>query len=145
LIDTTEYPYIDPAAAQAITARRGELSDLLRRKGPPLQLDDGAARWWTFAGGRINHTLKYGLEWSQGWKVVADNFQLRIEGNGVTHETVEEAIRTVAKNEFWHASETREALLSRLPPYRLSKFQGSLSEDLSLETVGRYLLDIDGT
>jgi hypothetical protein len=41
--------------------------------------------WWTYAGGRINHTLKYALEVSQGWKVVAENFFVKIAGDGVNH------------------------------------------------------------
>ena len=53
-----------------------------------MQIDGSVARWWTFAGGRVNHTLKYGLEVAEGWKVVADNFQLRIEGDGIGHECV---------------------------------------------------------
>ncbi|MCC7387121.1 MAG: hypothetical protein IT384_35135 [Deltaproteobacteria bacterium] len=43
-------------------SRRADLGDLLRRSGLAIELDDGLARWWTFAGGRINHALKYGLE-----------------------------------------------------------------------------------
>ena len=43
---------------------------------------------------------------------------------------------------FWEAVETRQAILSRLPEYRLSKFQRALPEQLALEMVGSYLLDI---
>lgn len=39
-------------------------------------------RWWTFAGGRINATLRYALEaLSPGWKIVPDNFMLKIRGD----------------------------------------------------------------
>ena len=37
-------------------------------------------RFRTFAGGRINHTLKYAFELFGGWKAVADNYALRIQG-----------------------------------------------------------------
>ena len=44
--------------------------------------EDGAeygAHWWTFAGGRINHTLKYALEVLGGWKITADSFALAVQ------------------------------------------------------------------
>lgn len=145
LVDGVTPPYVDPAATRAIAERREELSELLSRGGLALQLDGGTARWWSFAGGRINHTLKYGLEWLSGWKVVTDNFQLRIEGAGVTHGAVGELVQKMAGEGFWSAETTRHALLGRLPEYRLSKFQDALPEPMALEMIGAYLLDFEGT
>lgn len=49
------YPYVEPGVMAAIQERREELGPLLGRKVAPVQLDDEeVARWWTFAGGRIN-------------------------------------------------------------------------------------------
>ena len=144
IADETAYQYVEPAAARSIRERREDLGPLLRVGGLAVQLDGAVARWWTFAGGRINHTLRYGLEWTSGWKIVADNFLLRIEGDGVTHETVRAAIGRIAPAEFWRAAETRRALLSRLPEYRLSKFQDALPEPMALEMIGSHLLDIEG-
>ena len=145
LIEDKAYPYLDPRSATALSERRENPGELLRRGGLALQLDEGVARWWTFAGGRINHTLKYGLEWRRGWKVVADNFQLRIEGNGLTHEMVAEVIQEMTREGFWHADATRQALRARLPEYRLSKFQDAMPETMELELIGSWLLDFDGT
>lgn len=145
LSETTRYPYLDEAGLKHIEARREDLAALLNREGDALQLDERVARWWTFAGGRVNHTLKYGLEVSAGWKVVADNFQLRIEGDGVGHEAVRGAIRKMAAPAFWDAPELRRAVLARLPGYRLSKFQDCLPERFALEVIERYLLDVNGT
>lgn len=61
LTETDRYPYVDEAGLKHIAAKRADLGKLLRRHGPAIQLDEDRARWWTFAGGRINHTLKYGL------------------------------------------------------------------------------------
>jgi ATP-dependent Lhr-like helicase len=127
-----------------ISHARGELGDLLRAQGPSVQLDPDAARWWTFAGGRVNHTLKYGLEWLEGWKVIPDNLLLRIEGDGVTHAAVASAIQTMSAARFWHSEETRAAMLARVPDYRLSKFQLALPAWAAAEMVGRYLLDFEG-
>lgn len=145
LTDDTTYSYADQAAAQHLAAQRGDLGELLRRDGPSIQLDDGLARWWTFAGGRINHTLKYGFEITEGWKVIADNFLVRVEGSGVAHESVRRTIIQMSEPAFWASPDVRRAVLSRLPGYRLSKFQDCLPEPFALEMIERYLLDVDGT
>ncbi len=144
LAEETVYPYLDDASQRALADRRADLGPLLARGGLAIQLDDTAARLWTFAGGCINHTLKYALEWTTGWRVIADNLQLRIEGDGVQHQRVEAALGTIAALGFWDDSGTQRALLARLPEYRLSKFQQALPEAMALEMVGEYLLDIEG-
>jgi len=144
LTDDAEVPYLSAPARAALAARRTDLGETLKHDFP-LQLDEAAARWWTFAGGKINHTLKYALELSQGWKVVADNFQLRIEGDGVADASVRDAVRALARDAFWSAPDTGRALLARIPEYRLSKFQDALPERCALEMLGGYLLDVPGT
>lgn len=144
LAEKGEYPYLHETAARALEERREELGDLLRRVILPVQLEAGIARWWTFAGGKVNHTLKYGLELLEGWKVVADNLSLRIEGDGVTHGAVDAAVDTLGSDVFWSDAGNRRAIVSRLPPYRLSKFQRALPERLGVEMVADYLLDVEG-
>lgn len=143
LTESIRYPYVDEAGYQHIEAKRADLAELLSRPGPAIQLDEDRAHLWTFAGGRINHTLKYGLELSEGWKVIADNFQLRIEGDGVGHSTVRRALTRISDASYWNEDATRRALLARLPRYRLSKFQDCLPEPYALEMVERYLLDVE--
>lgn len=145
LTDSTRYPYVDERGAKHIDDKRDDLGELLRRPGYAVQLDGSVARWWTFAGGRVNHTLKYGFGVIEGWKVVADNFQLRIEGDAVGHESVRKAIGKMASAEFWETPEVRQAVLARLPGYRLSKFQDCLPEKFALEVIESYLLDVAGT
>ena len=145
LTEGVRYPYVDDAGFKHIQEKRDDLGELLRRPGHAVQIDGPAARWWTFAGGRVNHTLKYGFEVAEGWKVVADNFQLRIEGDGIGHESVRKAIGKMSSTGFWEAPETRHAVLARLPGYRLSKFQDCLPERFALEVIESYLLDVAGT
>lgn len=145
LTETGRFPYVDEPGSKHLDDRREDLGDLLRRAGHAVQLDGSVARWWTFAGGRINHTLKYGFEVAAGWKVVADNVQLRIEGDGVGHESVRAAIGKMATMAFWDTPEVRRAVLARLPGYRLSKFQDCLPERFALEVIESYLLDVGGT
>ena len=47
---------------KALREKREELGELLGRSARPVQVEAGKAFWWTFAGGRINYTLKYALE-----------------------------------------------------------------------------------
>jgi ATP-dependent Lhr-like helicase len=145
LTDSVRYPYVDDPGFRHIQEKRDDLGELLRRPGHAVQIDGDAARWWTFAGGRVNHTLKYGFEVAEGWKVVADNFQLRIEGDGVGHESVRKAIGKMSSLAFWEAPDMRRAVLARLPGYRLSKFQDCLPEKFALEVIESYLLDVAGT
>jgi ATP-dependent Lhr-like helicase len=145
LTDSARYAYVDEPGSRTIEEKREELGDLLRRPGHAVQIDGSVARWWTFAGGRVNHTLKYGFEIEEGWKVVADNFQLRIEGDGVGHESVRRAIGKMASSDYWESPEVRRAVLARLPGYRLSKFQDCLPEMFGLEVIERYLLDVERT
>ena len=46
---------------------------------------------------------------------------------------------------FWEREDTRAALLSRVPEYRLSKSQRVLPVPVAAEMVGTYLLAFDET
>ncbi len=143
--EDASYPYLDPAAQAVIGHAREDLNEILRRSGHSIQLDGSTARWWTFAGGRVNQTLKYALEWLNGWKVVPDNFLLRIQGDGISNDTVRAAIARMSRLGFWKSEETRSAILARIPEYRLSKFQQAVPDWAAKEMVGGYLLDFDAT
>ena len=144
LKDNAQYPFLDERALAALNEWRDELGDLLKRGANRLQQDGNSVSWWTFAGGRINHTLKYALEWKEGWKVLADNFSVRIRGNGVSGESVRQAIDAMRADGFWEEEQTRRNLLAKVPEYRLSKFQRALPDRFEVEMVGDYLLDFDG-
>jgi ATP-dependent Lhr-like helicase len=146
LSEDTVYPYLSAVAQTAIQSRRADLGALLARSGPvAAQLAEKAAYLWTFAGGQINHTLKYAIEMTSGWKVVADNIQLRIEGAGLTHATLDAALETLRTPEFWCSADNQKAILARVPDFRLSKFQQTLPQKFEAEVVGSYLLDIART
>jgi ATP-dependent Lhr-like helicase len=146
LSEEAVYPYLSTVAQTAIESRRADLGALLARRGPvAAQLADKAAYLWTFAGGQINHTLKYALEMTSGWKVVADNIQLRIEGAGLTHATLDATLEKLRTSEFWSSADNQKAILARVPDFRLSKFQQALPQKFEAEVVGSYLLDIAGT
>jgi ATP-dependent Lhr-like helicase len=134
------YAFLDEGAKAALAQWRGDLGQLLRRR-EPMQYDGGAVTWWTFAGGRLNQTLKYALEWKGGWKVVPDNFSVRVQGDGVGVDAVKSALAALD----WSEPATQQRLLALVPEYRLSKFQRVLPEKWQVEMVGGYLLDFQGT
>jgi ATP-dependent Lhr-like helicase len=145
LTSDDDYPFLDAKAKGAMTEWRGDLGLLLRRKGDALQFDGTTVTWWTFAGGSINQTLKYAIEWQGSWKVVSDNFSVRIQGDGVSFDEVTRVLGGLRLPAFWDDAETRRKLLSMVPEYRLSKFQHVLPDAWQVEMIGAYLLDFEGT
>jgi ATP-dependent Lhr-like helicase len=136
-------PYIDEPTQAALAAARDDLGAQLQKTSEQcIQYEPDRALWWTFAGGQINHTLKYGLQYGHDWKIVADNFRLKIEGDSVGPATLGLALRDMRTQSFWDAPSLQRFILSELPEYRLSKFQQALPDQFALEMVRDYLLDI---
>lgn len=134
--------YIDGKTQAALDEYRFELRPLITEAQSSIQLETNRALWWTFAGGQINHTLKYGLQVHHDWKIISDNFKLKIEGNSIGYSTLSLAIAQMSNLEFWEASATQYFIWSQLPNYRLSKFQQALPQVYSVEMTSNYLLDI---
>lgn len=134
-------PYLDPCAQIALTECCIELG---RHTGNKIYWESDRAIWWTFAGQRINQSLKYGLEYLYDWKIKVDNFNLSIVGDSLNSSALATAIEQILEPEFWQAQEIQNYLLDRIPNYHLSKFQQVLPDRYALEIVQNYLLDIDG-
>jgi ATP-dependent Lhr-like helicase len=141
LTEDATFPYAHPSVLPHLAEWRDDLGPLLQRGGWAMQFDGNAVRWWTFAGGRVNFTLKYGLEALRGWKVVAENFLVRIEGEGVGIESVQEAIGELASALERDDGILWQHIIAKLPEYRLSKFQQALPERASRELIGGTFLD----
>lgn len=146
LKDDKAVPYIDEQTQAAVDTARADLGKRLRQSGGHcIQYESEQAIWWTFAGGQINHTLKYGLQYGHDWKIVTDNFRIKIEGESVGPSTVNLSLRKMRTPEFWNMPSTQDSILYALPEYRLSKFQQALPDSFSLEMVKNYLLDVPAT
>jgi ATP-dependent Lhr-like helicase len=144
LTDDCEYPYVNEALAVQLKDKRDELGETLRRSALAVQFDSGKAHVWTFAGGRINQTLRYIFASVGGFKVTLDNFQLRIEGDSITQNGVNDVIDRMREPEFWSDRSVWGAIVAALPEYRLSKFQRALPPQFAEEMVMNYLLDKEG-
>ena len=140
------YPYLDENAAAALAAHRESMAEILYPGKDGVEVDEGEVRWWTFAGGRINSTLRYALEaLGPDWKVTPDNFLVRIRAEDIDAKLFDEARVRLANPEVWEDSRLWSEVAASLPDYRLSKFQPLMPDWVVRETLSRHLLDIRGT
>ncbi len=144
LVDDAPLGYLAPAAADGLASSRADLGESLRAGAVVTRSDDSKVLIWTFAGGKINHTLKYIFSVVGGWKVTADNTHLRVEGENLTPDRALEVLETIKSDDFWVDEEIWSQIYLQLPEYRLSKFQPALPDRFGREMVANYLLDIPG-
>jgi ATP-dependent Lhr-like helicase len=145
LCDVRDLPYLRGRAQELLQEERSELDGVIRHHYGGFVIDDDSILWWTFAGGRINSTLRYALQAVTGWRIQADNFSLRIRGNDLTQGLLEEKIKHLQDAEFWSDEKIWKPLIAGLPAYRLSKFQALMPQWVVQEMLADYLLDLDGT
>jgi ATP-dependent Lhr-like helicase len=144
LFSDREIGYLDKIAGTILAEQRRSFQTDLEDGRTGLQIEDGKARWWTFAGGMINHTLKFGILLQQDCKIVADNLKLVIESPGLSPRAFADIVEHLAAESFWRAPGNREQILEWLPNYRLSKFQPALPPAFAAEMVAAFLIDIPG-
>jgi ATP-dependent helicase Lhr and Lhr-like helicase len=99
------YPYLDDEAWAVLASQRADLRGVVDSPRGGVEIDDGELRWWTFAGGRINSTLRYALEAvGEDWKVIPDNFLIKIRGDHVGVSDLRAALDRLAEPEFWETT-----------------------------------------
>ncbi|PRQ06619.1 DEAD/DEAH box helicase [Enhygromyxa salina] len=139
-----DYVYLHDSARTVLADKRASFDGVLspRRGGVEVAADE--LRWWTFAGGRINATLRYALEAiGPGWKVVPDNYVIKIRGD-VDHVRFAAAREQLEDPEFWEDEQLWQRVAASLPNYRLSKFQPLMPPWVEREMVAEFLLDVAG-
>ena len=144
LLEERTFPVLHETAEVVLRQQRAALQGVISRGG--FEAMDGEVRWWTFAGGRINSTLRYALQAIQpGRKVVPDNYGVSVKAESVLLRELQEAITRLQEPEFWENSALWRGILAELPSYRLSKFQPLMPPWVEREVLARFLLDISGT
>ncbi len=139
------YGYLTPEAAALLAGRRDALGRVLTPGHPGVEITDHEIRWWTFAGGRINSTLRYGLgTLLPGVQIVPDNFLLRLRGDDLTYPRFQDAEASLRSPAFWADEGLWNGVFDSLPGYRLSKFQPLMPPWVEREVVANYLLDVRG-
>lgn len=144
LTDTDEPDYLTDEARVVLRGQRDLHANVLRPARGGVEFDDGEIRWWTFAGGRINSTLRYALQAVHAdWRVVPDNYLISIRGNA-KQDQFQDAIRRFAELDFWEDEALWRGVAASLPNYRLSKFQPLVPAWVEREMLANYLLDVAG-
>jgi ATP-dependent helicase Lhr and Lhr-like helicase len=133
------------ASAQAILAgKREAFRGLVEAPRGGVEFAEDEIRWWTFAGGRINSTLRYALEaLGPGWKVTPDNYGLRLRGE-LDPSRFRAALEQLDDVEVWEDERLWQRVAASLPNYRLSKFQTLMPAWVEREMVAEFLLDVGG-
>lgn len=145
LTSTENYGYLDPEAALLLSQRRDEVRGILAPGRGGVEIVDGEIRWWTFAGGRINSTLRHALSAVGGdWQVTPDNFVIRLRGENLNHHEFMAARERLAEPGFWGNESFWQQVAQALPSYRLSKFQPLMPPWIEQEVLSYYLLDAAG-
>ncbi len=145
LTNGQEYGYLHPEATASIAEQRNDFEGVVEPKTGGIEVADDEIRWWTFAGGRINSTLRYALlSIDPSWKVVPDNFLIKIKHESLSQADFREAVAQLRDPEFWENDALWQGVARGLPDYRLSKFQPLLPPWIEREVVAGYLLDVEG-
>lgn len=152
VLTTKEEPaYLGDEALMVLRNQRDDHAEVLKPVRGGIEFDGDEIRWWTFAGGRVNSTLRYALQAiNPDWRVVPDNFLVKVRGDwkqdaSCRHgEEFREAVRRLADLDFWEDEEMWRGVASSLPNYRLSKFQPLVPPWIEREMLADYLLDVAG-
>lgn len=135
--------YLHADAAGVLVRRRDAFDGLLTPGKGGIEFVDGEIHWWTFAGGRINATLRHALEAVGGdWKIVPDNFMVKVRGEHLDEAAFRAAVAKIREPGFWENDKLWAEVADELPNYRLSKFQPLMPEWVEREVLTRYLLDV---
>lgn len=147
LASDTVYAYLHPGAVQALQEQREAYGLGTTAQGTAPWFEYGAheTRWWTFAGGKINATLRYAIESQSGWKVGSDNFGVKIRGDSAKGEALDQVMAKIRSREFWDDDALWAKISGSVPEYRLSKFQDLLPAEFAAEMIGNGLLDRAGS
>lgn len=139
------FTYLHETARGVLAERRAAFDGVLGPGVGGVEVDDAEVRWWTFAGGRINATLRYALEAVGGdWKVMPDNYVVRVRGEDLDERRFRAAVDQLRDAEFWENERLWEEVAASLPNYRLSKFQPLMPPWVEREMVASHLLDVAG-
>lgn len=145
LVSADSYAYLDPDARRELDDRRALMQPLVRGPGPHIDLQDSELHWWTFAGGKINSTLRYALQsLLPEARIMMDNFRLRLQADGLTDAQFRLLLRELSQPAFWTDPVRWQTIAALLPAYRLSKFQPLMPDWVQQEFVAEFLLDLTG-
>ena len=140
------YPYLTSPVADLLHQERHEMSLLVEPEVGGISASGNEVTWRTFAGGRINSTLRYALDALEpNWTITPDNFSVRVRDDSITEAHFRSVIRQLNSADFWQDESLWQRIRAALPGYRLSKFQPLMPQWVEQEVLFDYLLDRNGT
>ena len=146
LASTDAYSYLDADARRELDDRRLLMQPIIGDLGPHIDMQESELHWWTFAGGKINSTLRYAIQsLLPDARIIMDNFRLRIRLEGLTDAQFRKLLQELSQRSFWTDTARWQSIAALLPAYRLSKFQPLMPDWVQQEFVAEFLLDISGT
>ena len=146
LTGNEQYPYLSQPAASLVDQERQTLAPLVSPKVGGIASTGNDVTWRTFAGGRINSTLRYALSSLEpDWTITPDNFTVRVRDPNLTEAHFQSVISQLKSSDFWQDESVWQQVKAALPGYRLSKFQPLMPQWVEQEVLFDYLLDRPGT
>lgn len=143
LTDNQNYIYCDPKTIEKLNELRAD-KQFLNNGFAPIQITMPNILWWTYAGARINNTLKYSFQKLLNCEVVSNNYFLKFKFEETNTSKIEDIILRMKEKEFWN-NEFISSISKMLPKHRLSKFQNCLPEKLQSDLIANEFLDITKT
>jgi ATP-dependent Lhr-like helicase len=146
LVSSEAYGYLNAEACRELEDRRRLIQSIDSGPGPYIDMQDSELHWWTFAGGKINSTLRYALQsLLPEARIIMDNFRLRLHLDGLTDAQFRKLLQELQQPDFWTDAVRWKSVAGLLPAYRLSKFQPLMPDWVQQEFVAEFLLDLPGT
>lgn len=140
LMSGEEYTYLSrPVAALVNNERQTRMID-------GVSINGDTVTWTTYAGGRINSTIRQAIQAKEpSWDVTTDNFSIRVSDDAITEAHFRDVQWTLSSPDFWQDESLWQQVQTNLPGYRLSKFQPLMPQWVEQEVLFDYLLDRRGT
>lgn len=145
LTDSAVPSYLSAEAAAWLAALRADKGEFLAGSFAPIEHDERGIAWHTWAGGRVNNTIRFALKAELGVEVQATNELVRIPDGTVPWLDFTQLIDTMRSPTFWRDGPRMDRIQVMLPEWRLSKFQGYLPVGNRRELVAMTILDVPGT
>ena len=145
LCSDESYPYLDAQAASELTQRRQQLQGIISPRAGGIDFGENEIKWYTFAGGRINATIRHALaDLCPTWQILPDNFRLRVRADNLAPAEFNNTLNQLRQPDFWTDQARWLRIAGNLPNYRLSKFQPLMPANVQSELVARFMLNVDG-
>ncbi len=133
----------DDGAASTWHALRRAHRDVVGRRWIRTEAGRGAFQWFTFAGDRINRTLRLMLPRWVGGTIEGNQVQVRARGAGATDQ-LRTALTVLAHKDWTKDPIIQAELAEATPRLAVSKFEALLPRDMQREVRTRAHLDLAG-